>query len=50
MDVDEVWRVVDEERSTLADLLEELTEEEWEHPSLCSAWRVRDVAAHLTLA
>lgn len=50
MDVADVWRVVDEERSTLADLFEELTDDEWEHPSLCSAWRVRDVAAHLTLA
>ncbi len=50
MDVADVWRVIDEERSTLADLLEDLTDEEWEQPSLCSAWRVRDVAAHLTLA
>jgi uncharacterized protein (TIGR03083 family) len=50
MDVADVWRVIDEERSTLADLLEELSDDEWEHPSLCSAWRVRDVAAHLTLA
>ena len=50
MDVAHVWRVIDEERSTLADLLEELTDKEWEQPSLCAAWRVRDVAAHLTLA
>jgi uncharacterized protein (TIGR03083 family) len=50
MDVADVWQVIDEERSTLADLLEELTEQEWEQPSLCDAWRVRDVAAHLTLA
>jgi uncharacterized protein (TIGR03083 family) len=50
MDVADVWRVIDEERSTLADLLEELSDEEWEQPSLCAAWRVRDVAAHLTLA
>ncbi len=25
-------------------------EQEWETPSLCAGWRVRDVAAHLTLA
>jgi uncharacterized protein (TIGR03083 family) len=50
MDVADVWRVTDEQRSTLADLLEELTEQEWDQPSLCDAWRVRDVAAHLTLA
>ena len=50
MEVAEIWRVVDEERTTLAALLEELTEEEWRQPSLCDAWSVRDVAAHLTLA
>jgi uncharacterized protein (TIGR03083 family) len=50
MEVADVWRVIDEERTSLADLLEDLTDEEWEQPSLCSAWRVRDVAAHLTLA
>jgi uncharacterized protein (TIGR03083 family) len=50
MDVADVWRVIDEERSTLADLLEELGDDEWGRPSLCAAWRVRDVAAHLTLA
>lgn len=50
MDAADVWRVVDEERSTLADLFDELDADEWEHPSLCSGWRVRDVAAHLTLA
>jgi uncharacterized protein (TIGR03083 family) len=50
MDVADVWRVTDEERTTMADLLEELTDDEWEHPSLCAGWRVRDVAAHLTLA
>lgn len=50
MDVADVWRVIDAERSSLAALLEELSAEEWEHPSLCEGWRVRDVAAHLTLA
>jgi uncharacterized protein (TIGR03083 family) len=50
MEVAAVWRVIDEERSTLADLLEELSDEEWEQPSLCTEWRVRDVAAHLTMA
>lgn len=48
--VDDVWAVVDAERSSLADLLEQLSPEEWEHPSLCAGWRVRDVAAHLALA
>ena len=47
---DAVWAAVDRERVELADLLDGLTPEEWAHPSLCTAWRVRDVAAHLSLA
>ncbi|MEU7896913.1 maleylpyruvate isomerase family mycothiol-dependent enzyme [Nonomuraea sp. NPDC049152] len=50
MDRDEVWQAIDHERSGLADLFDELSEEEWATPSLCEGWRVRDVAAHLTLA
>ncbi|SBT90479.1 TIGR03083 family protein [Streptomyces sp. DI166] len=47
---DERWRIVDEQRRTLADLLDGLTPPEWETPTACGDWRVRDVAAHLTLA
>ena len=50
MDRDEVWRTIDHERSELADLMETFSDEEWEIPSLCRGWRVREVAAHLTLA
>jgi uncharacterized protein (TIGR03083 family) len=50
MAVDDVWAVVDAERSSLADLLDGLAAAEWERPSLCVGWRVRDVAAHLALA
>ncbi|MFW3170226.1 maleylpyruvate isomerase family mycothiol-dependent enzyme [Geodermatophilus sp. CPCC 206100] len=50
MDVDEVWRTIDTERAGLADLLEDLSPAEWETPSLCGAWRVGDVATHLTHA
>ncbi|HWB66118.1 MAG TPA: maleylpyruvate isomerase family mycothiol-dependent enzyme [Mycobacteriales bacterium] len=35
------------ERRDLADYLETLTEAEWEQPSLCSGWTVRDVVGHL---
>lgn len=45
-----MWRATGSERIGLADLLAGLTAEQWEVPSLCTGWRVRDVAAHLTLA
>lgn len=35
------------ERRDLADYLDTLTEEEWEQPSLCPGWAVRDVVGHL---
>jgi uncharacterized protein (TIGR03083 family) len=35
------------ERSDLADLLRTLTPEQWEAPTLCASWRVRDVVAHM---
>src|SRR3954466_12553561 len=50
MDRDEIWAAIDQQRSDLADLLDDLSAAEWAHPSLCSAWRVGDVAAHLALA
>lgn len=43
------WQVIEQQRLQLADLLSGLSDEEWERSSLCSAWRIRDVAAHLTL-
>ncbi len=50
MDSDTVWQHIDTERSWLADLLESLPDDAWQHPSLCVEWTVRDVAAHLTLS
>ena len=34
----------------LADLLAPASDAEWESPSLCEGWRVREVIAHLTMA
>jgi uncharacterized protein (TIGR03083 family) len=34
------------EREDFAELLAGLTPEQWDHPSLCAGWSVRDVAAH----
>src|SRR4029453_18524093 len=49
MDREESWRVITEQRLALARLLEGLSDNEWEQPSLCAGWRVRDVAAHVSL-
>jgi uncharacterized protein (TIGR03083 family) len=49
MDREESWRVITEQRLALARLLEGLSDDEWEQPSLCAGWRVRDVAAHVSL-
>lgn len=46
---DTTWELIETERRTLADLLEPLTPEQWAARSLCSEWRVRDVAAHLAM-
>lgn len=35
------------ERADLAALLQALTPQQWEAPSLCAGWRVRDVVAHM---
>ncbi|HEY4455550.1 MAG TPA: maleylpyruvate isomerase family mycothiol-dependent enzyme [Pseudonocardiaceae bacterium] len=37
------------ERARLADLLAGLTDADWDHPSLCAGWRVREVLAHVTM-
>ena len=50
MDLDDVWRSIDSERLSLADLIDDLSLVEWETPSLCTGWLVRDVAVHLTQA
>jgi len=50
MDREDSWRVITTQRLSLADLLEGLTDAQWEAPSLCDGWRVRDVAAHVAMA
>ncbi len=40
-----VLAMAHDERADLADLLETLSPEQWEHPSLCEGWTVRDVVA-----
>ena len=49
MDAEDRWTWLARGRCDLADLLEPLTPQEWESPSLCPGWRVRDVAAHVAM-
>ncbi|MEV6250318.1 maleylpyruvate isomerase family mycothiol-dependent enzyme [Streptomyces sp. NPDC051742] len=37
------------ERRELADVLDGLTDEQWDVPSLCGGWRVREVAGHMSM-
>lgn len=43
----DLMRLAMDERTDLLDLLRGLTIAQWEAPSLCAAWRVRDVAVHV---
>lgn len=47
MDKESAWQVIQQERAALGEILTALTPEQWEHPSLCGGWSVRDVAAHV---
>ena len=49
LDRDQIWQAIDAQRLSVADLLEQLSDDEWRQPSLCAGWTVRDVAGHLTL-
>jgi uncharacterized protein (TIGR03083 family) len=49
MNRDDVWRAIDDHRRRLVALLADLSDPEWEHPSLCQGWTVRQVAAHVAL-
>ncbi|WP_030455767.1 maleylpyruvate isomerase family mycothiol-dependent enzyme [Herbidospora cretacea] len=43
------YREVTAERGELADLLAGLTPDQWDAPTLCEGWRVREVVAHTTM-
>ncbi|MEU3355105.1 maleylpyruvate isomerase family mycothiol-dependent enzyme [Streptomyces sp. NPDC037389] len=44
----DVRAAIASERRELADVLDSLTEAQWDAPSLCAGWRVREVAAHMS--
>lgn len=43
----EISDAVRDEMLDLVERLSELDEEQWDSPSLCARWRVRDVLAHV---
>lgn len=43
----DTWRLVATERARLVSALAELTDAEWQAPSLCEGWQARDVLAHI---
>jgi uncharacterized protein (TIGR03083 family) len=43
-----VRRMVADERRDLVAFLRTLSDDDWEKPSLCEGWRVRDVVAHVS--
>lgn len=43
----DTMRFAREERAELAEFLDTLTPAQWDAPSLCAGWRVRDVVAHM---
>lgn len=47
--VSQIPALVDEERTLLITDLTGLTEQQWNTPSLCAGWTVRDVTAHLLM-
>jgi uncharacterized protein (TIGR03083 family) len=44
----DIWTTISAERGALADDLANLTPAQWDTPSLCSEWTVRDIVAHLS--
>lgn len=47
MGTNDARRLHDEENADLSAYLHTLPEEDWERPSLCEGWRVRDVVGHI---
>jgi uncharacterized protein (TIGR03083 family) len=46
----DLWPWIHEERASILETFEGLSDEQWETPSLCGAWTVRQVLGHLVIA
>ncbi|WAC90911.1 maleylpyruvate isomerase family mycothiol-dependent enzyme [Mycobacterium sp. Aquia_213] len=44
----DIWNTIADERGALATDLADLTPAQWDAPSLCPGWTVRDLVAHLS--
>ncbi len=40
------WELIHEQRGRIAEMLAGFDDDQWQRPSLCAGWRVRDVVAH----
>ncbi len=49
MTTTDLMPTVTAERRAFGDVLEGLRESDWDAPSLCAGWRVREVVAHMTM-
>ena len=43
----DTMRLARDERAALAEFLSDLTPDQWDAPTPCTLWRVRDVVAHI---
>ena len=43
----DTWEMIKKERTSLADALDGLAPADWDKPSLCTGWTVREVVAHM---
>jgi uncharacterized protein (TIGR03083 family) len=43
----DTWQMIKEERTSLVDALDKLPDADWDKPSLCTGWTVRQVVAHM---
>ena len=44
------WAMIHRERAVVADMIEGLTPEQWQQPSLCSGWTIGMMSGHILLA
>ncbi|GAB7071197.1 maleylpyruvate isomerase family mycothiol-dependent enzyme [Mycobacterium hodleri] len=49
MNDDELFGETTAQRASLVQLLDGLPEPQWDAPSLCAGWRIREVVAHITM-